>query len=302
MHVIPSPDVSRRTVRGSARQLFRCGERRLDVHRHLVQSHASMRDPLRVMAQFLYLFRNRYGSCASKAVYPDEISGYPNQVIRISHLDYWFILGTQTKCWADLRINNRGLMNRGDWLRVAFVAGVASACARPVAPPSVAAASPSGVVTPTCAEFSIPVPRGQRWHWARPTTKPNASEFRWEIGVTTVYGEFQFGFASFKYPGAKEGSGDLADLLKEGQASVWKREPTVGAVVVREASVSVSASNGGVTIRVGDPVTLRLLFAGQPSRATVITRTPDVGETSIEIPISYRDSRSTTGRPTMRCG
>jgi hypothetical protein len=193
-------------------------------------------------------------------------------------------------------------MNRGDWLRLAFVAGVASACARPLPRPFVAASSPSGLVTPACAEFSIPVSRGQRWHWARPTTRANASEFRWEIGVTTVYGEFQFGFSSFKYPGAKQGSGDLADLLKEGQASVWKRDPRGGLVLVRDASVSVSASNGGVTIRVLDPVTLRLLFAGQPSRATVVTRTPDAGEASIEIPISYRDSSGTTGRPTRRCG
>lgn len=192
------------------------------------------------------------------------------------------------------------IMRRREWLSLAVVASAFAACARPLPPPPRPLESTThawAVVTPANAEFSIPVSRGYRWRWARSTTADNASEYRWEIGLTSGQDEYHFGFSLFKYPGSKEASGDLAALLKAGQASVWRRTPSGGGSVVEEAKVSVSPADGRVIVRVSDPATLRLLFADRPSKAKVLTRTPETGEVSSEIAISYREASSTVRPP-----
>src|SRR4249920_980473 len=71
----------------------------------------------------------------------------------------------------------------------------------------------TGVVTALAVEFSIPVAHEGPWRWDRSETPDNALEFRWEVSVESKDEEYQFGFSLFKFPGSKEGTGNLEELL-----------------------------------------------------------------------------------------
>jgi hypothetical protein len=147
---------------------------------------------------------------------------------------------------------------------------------------------PTGVVTALVAEFSIPVVHEGPWRWARANTPDNNLEFRWELSVKGRDAEYQFGFSLFKYPGSKEGAGDLADLLKAGQASLWKIASDGGGSLVPGAIVSATAGDGRVVVRVSDPASVRLLFGDRPAVANLLTRTPDSSPESHQVSIEYR--------------
>ena len=100
-----------------------------------------------------------------------------------------------------------------------------------------AALKATGVVTPLGAEFLIPVAHDGPWRWDRCETPDNFREFRWEISVRSRDAEYQFGFSMFKFPGSKEGAGDLAELLKAGQASLWRLDSDGAGCLVEGASV-----------------------------------------------------------------
>jgi hypothetical protein len=146
----------------------------------------------------------------------------------------------------------------------------------------------TGVVTGQVAEFSIPVAREGPWRWARAKTLDNVLEFMWDLSVKSSDGEYQFGFSLFKFPGTVEGTGNLGELLRAGQASLWKIAPDGGGTLVEGAMVSATADVGGVVIRLSDPASLRLLFGDRPAVAKVLTRTPDSSPESHEVSIEYR--------------
>jgi hypothetical protein len=99
----------------------------------------------------------------------------------------------------------------------------------------------TGVVTGLVAEFSIPVAHEGPWRWARAKTRDNVLEFMWDLSVKSSDGEYQFGFSLFKFPGAAEGAGNLDELLRAGQASLWKIGPDGGCSLVEGAMVSATA-------------------------------------------------------------
>ena len=146
----------------------------------------------------------------------------------------------------------------------------------------------TGVVTGQVAEFSIPVAHEGLWRWARAETGDNVLEFTWELGVKKSDGEYQFGFSLFKFPGAVEGTGNLDELLRAGQASLWKIGPDGGGSLVEGAMVSSTADAGRVVIRLSDPASVRLLFGDRPAVAKVLTRSPDSSPGSHEVSIEYR--------------
>ncbi len=145
----------------------------------------------------------------------------------------------------------------------------------------------TGVVTAVGAEFSIPVTHEGPWRWARNQTPENALEFSWEVSVKNKVGEYQFGFSFYRFPGSKEGVGTLSALLKAGQASLWKRESNGEASLVESASVSATAVDGRVVVRVSDPASVRLLFGERPPVVKALSKTPERSE-SHEVSIEYR--------------
>ena len=147
---------------------------------------------------------------------------------------------------------------------------------------------PTGVVTGLVAEFSIPVAHEEQWRWARARTSDNVLEFSWELSIKSSDGEYQFGFSLFKFPGVTEGAGNLDELLKAGQASLWKIGPDGAGSLVEGAMVSATADAGRVVIKLSDPASVRLLFGDRPAVAKVLTRTPDSSAESHEVSIDYR--------------
>ena len=74
------------------------------------------------------------------------------------------------------------------------------------------------------------------------------------------------------------------------KASLWKRDAGGrGGSVVKGARVSVSVANGTMLVQIADVALVRLLFADRPATASVLTKTPETGETADEVPISYRE-------------
>ena len=146
----------------------------------------------------------------------------------------------------------------------------------------------TGVVTGQVAEFSIPAAHEGPWRWARAETGDSVLEFTWELSVKKSDSEYQFGFSLFKFPGTVEGTGNLDQLLRAGQASLWKIGPDGGGTRVEGASVSATADAGRVVIRLSDPTSVRLLFGNRPAVAKVLTRTPDSSTESNEVSIEYR--------------
>ncbi len=146
----------------------------------------------------------------------------------------------------------------------------------------------TGVVTGLVAEFSIPVAHEGPWRWARAKTRDNVLEFTWDVSVKGSDGEYQFGFSLFKFPGTAEGAGNLDELLRAGQASLWKMGPDGGGALVEGAMVSATVDAGRVVIRLSDPASVRLLFGDRPAVAKVLTRTPDRSPESHEVSIEYR--------------
>ena len=144
-------------------------------------------------------------------------------------------------------------------------------------------------VSSRTAEFSFPVARQQAWRWARAETADNALEYRWEIGIRSGGGEYQFGFSLFKYPGSKEETGSLGALLNAGQASLWKLQADGSGSLIKEAKVYATAGDGCVTIRVSDPASIHLLFGDRPSEAKALSRMPGSENTSCAVSIRYRD-------------
>jgi hypothetical protein len=94
---------------------------------------------------------------------------------------------------------------------------------------------PTAVVTARSAEFFIPVAHDGLWRWYRTTTPDNDLEYCWQIGVSSRGVEYELGFYLFKFPRSAEGVGDLAQLLKAGQGSLWRRHPADGGSVVTGA-------------------------------------------------------------------
>jgi hypothetical protein len=146
----------------------------------------------------------------------------------------------------------------------------------------------TGVVTGQVAEFSIPVADEGPWRWARTKTDDNVLEFAWEVSVKSSDGEYHFGFSLFKFPGTAEGAGNLDELLRAGQASLWKIGPDGGGSLVEGAMVSSTADAGRMVIRLSDPASVRLLFGDRPAVAKVLTKSPDSSPGSHEVSIEYR--------------
>ena len=113
-------------------------------------------------------------------------------------------------------------------------------------------------------------------------------EYEWQLDVKSKGEEYQFGFSFYKFPGSKERTGSLAELLKAGQASLWKMSPEGAGSAVEGARVSATAGDRRIVIKLSDPAYVRILFGDRPPIAKFVTRTPDGSRDVHEVSIEYR--------------
>lgn len=145
------------------------------------------------------------------------------------------------------------------------------------------------IVTPRLAEFRIPIDRqsGPTWNWNRAETPDNEGEYTWQVAVPAAERRYSFGFYLYKLPGSKPAHGNLQDLLKAGQASVFREDAQGTGTLVQNAAIQVSAEGSWITIRISDGQLIHKIFGSHPESATINTRAIDAGFEVVKI--EYRD-------------
>jgi hypothetical protein len=155
--------------------------------------------------------------------------------------------------------------------------------------PSFAQARSTDFVTSSTAEFRIPLTRSMSgiWKWYQATTEDNALEYAWEVSVNNGTGSYQCGFYLYKFPGLRERQGQMQDLLRAGQISVFESDAKGRGRILSAAQVTVSVDNDAILIRIPDAALVRLMFRDRPETARVRTRTPEA--TFETLPMTYRE-------------
>ena len=147
----------------------------------------------------------------------------------------------------------------------------------------------TGTVTATTAEFKIPLqpPANGVWTWNRAGTPDNAGEYSWNVTARNGTAQYSFGFYLYKFPGSSEARGRIQDLLKAGQASVFKEDAEGRGEILPDAKVAVTVENAAIVVRITNPDLVRLIFRDRPETAAIHTRTP-AADYQI-VPVTYRD-------------
>jgi len=166
-------------------------------------------------------------------------------------------------------------------------ATVSSSSATPYitpADPKLAAAR----VSPSEAIVVIPVGRRSSWHWYNANTQANHREYQWE--VATAGGAF--GFSLFKFAGELPAEGQLSDLLKAGQASVWVGTGPKSGEMIQGAPIVVKPGkdNASVEITLFDGDVRKRIFDSKPATIEIVARAPDANEQRYTIPVNYSEN------------
>jgi hypothetical protein len=147
----------------------------------------------------------------------------------------------------------------------------------------------TGTVTGTTAEFKIPLqsPANDVWIWNRADTPDNAGEYSWTVTAKNRTARYSFGFYLYKLPGSWEARGHIQDLLKAGQASVFKEDADGHGEILPAAKVGVTVENAAIVVRITNPDLVRLIFRDRPETAAINSRTPAADYQVVRI--TYRD-------------
>ena len=147
----------------------------------------------------------------------------------------------------------------------------------------------TGTVTTTAAEFKIPLqrPANEVWTWNRAETPDNAGEYSWTVTAKNGTAQYSFGFYLYKLPGSREARGQIQDLLKAGQASVFKEDAEGRGEILPDAKVAVTVENGAIAVRITNPDLVRLIFRDRPETAAIHSRTPTADYQIVRV--TYRD-------------
>ncbi len=147
----------------------------------------------------------------------------------------------------------------------------------------------TGAVTPTVAEFTIPLqrPANDIWTWNRPETPDNVLEYSWSVTAVSGTEQYNFGFFYYKFPERHVEKGRLEDLLSTGQSSVFKEDSAGSGTLLPDAVVAVTVENNAILVRITDPDLIRLIFHNHPATVAihVVTQTTDYQV----VQVNYRD-------------
>ena len=110
-----------------------------------------------------------------------------------------------------------------------------------------------------------------------------------DVSVTNEGRQYNFGFYLWKFPGARPQSGDLAELIRTGQASVFERGAPNRNVVIRDAGIKLKLDGNRLTITIRGRDNVKRLFSSRPTEATFKITTPDTSPISQTIAIVYQD-------------
>ena len=147
----------------------------------------------------------------------------------------------------------------------------------------------TGTVTASTAEFRIPLQQqaNQVWTWNRADTPDNDNEYSWTVTAKGEAAQYSFGFYLYKFPGSHESQGQLKDLLKAGQNSVFKEDSEGRGAMLPGAKVEVTVENGSILVRITNPDLIRLIFRDRPETVAIHSRTPTADYEVVRV--TYQD-------------
>lgn len=172
-------------------------------------------------------------------------------------------------------------------LLIAFSTGVHAAES-----PSAQSQYCHAIVQDNKAAFVFPIIDNVEWSWFKKETKDNDLEYSWEVLLPGNKQSMKFGVFLFKFPGEKEKTGTLKQLINEAQWSVLdqKSAPNGGTTskMLEDMKVSARIIDDGVVVGITDKATFERAFSSHPEKAQFLIRTPFDSPFSCDASIEYK--------------
>ena len=144
-------------------------------------------------------------------------------------------------------------------------------------------------VSKTEAKFVLPVPPRSEWRWRLPETQDNAQEYRLSVAVENGGVKYSFGFYLWKRSGAQPQAGNLSELIKAGQTSVFGRTPEGMNSIIRDAGIKSRLDQDALVITIRGKENVGRLFSARPAEVTFHIKVPDEAPTTRTVPVTYQD-------------
>jgi len=142
------------------------------------------------------------------------------------------------------------------------------------------------------AAFVFPITEDEKWVWFKKETKDNELEYSWEVLVPGEKQSLIFGAFLFKYPGQKEKSGTLKQLIDEAQWTVFDQRaiPNGGTTseMLEDLKIVVKILDGSVVVGITNKATFDRAFANHPKTAHFVMRTTIDAPFTCDASIEYR--------------
>ena len=111
------------------------------------------------------------------------------------------------------------------------------------------------------AVISISIYHKNTYKWFEDSHRDNAVEYEVQIHLY----DYSFGFILFNMPFKTERSGNIYELLRNGQLDIWARQGNEAESINNQSlTVKYSASIPYIIISIDDPKTIQLLFSERP--------------------------------------
>lgn len=128
------------------------------------------------------------------------------------------------------------------------------------------------------AAFIFPIIEDEQWVWFRRETADNALEYSWEVILPGQKQSLNLGAFLFKYPGEKQRTGTLPQLITAAQWTVFDNQTTpdggTTSKLLEEMKIIVKVIDDAVVVGITDKATLSKAFAERPEKAQFVIRTP----------------------------
>lgn len=148
------------------------------------------------------------------------------------------------------------------------------------------------IVQDNKAAFVFPIMEDEKWTWFNKETNDNELEYSWEVIIPDEKQHLKLGAFLFNYPGQKEKSGTLQQLINETQWSVFDQSPTPNggttSKMLEDMKIVLKVIDGGIVVGITDKATFDRAFTPHPRKAYFVMRTPFDAPFTCDALIDYR--------------
>ena len=140
---------------------------------------------------------------------------------------------------------------------------------------------PSGAtaeVTSDKATFTIPVEKRSVWLWHLESTPFDAFEYSWEVSPKGISDISSFGLSVWKNGNQPPEQGNLSQLIRAGQGSIWAPTPAGGGRLIGSVTVTAIRQDSAMQITLVEQPLLKQLLEKRPPLVEVVTRTLDMAK------------------------